>query len=609
MDSTAARPSSSPPLRRSNANRRPSVDEKIFGRLHQGEKSAGAAIRPPVAGRRQRRNSYDDNNVDKVAAAARWAASPEGKRRTQQRQSTRKLGKKSPLWMQGNAAMDAPEVLAARKALRYHADVVQVLDKWWAATDTDGNGEIDKVEYIELGKALYRVIIGDGDELAARRSAEDDWAEDSRGADVMTPERFRDAIFQLADLYTEGVEPSEYVSFLTELLAKMKRAGLGQDLLQKAKTLAALASGRPTVNSSSAASLSRKESQLQLAAAKDLGGSGHSSGSGSTGISSGVQFDAGASPALKGRHGRRRAASYDFSADGGATFSALAAPEAPAPLQQSSGVTGVTTSSSTATSPAQQSERDVDVGSAKTLAKAATEMAVSAVLASLSRTPISDEAERPSTAWVDPDSWEPLVAPRQPTPPAPTTASGPAAERFARADAAITKARQLLSKERPIWFEPPAPAAPVASVSASARATVSNRPAPPSNAPAPAAPMPAQPTAASARIRSAHPSHEGRAARPLLPTTSAALNVHSRATVAPKVYDSTQTMAKGQAEAEELKRQFYGKLPIKSVAGAPATRSLPGGVGSMSRRSSREIAPSVNLNEFFVGPPPPLRTH
>ena len=33
------------------------------------------------------------------------------------------------------------------------------LDEWWDATDVDNNGQIDRAEYLELGKALYRVMI------------------------------------------------------------------------------------------------------------------------------------------------------------------------------------------------------------------------------------------------------------------------------------------------------------------------------------------------------------------------------------------------------------------------------------------------------------------
>ena len=130
-------------------------------------------------------------------------------------------------WQLGDAKFETPEMKAKRAALKHDPEVARALDGWWNATDADGNGFIDREEYIELGKALYRVIIADGNEVAAQQSAEDDWAEDSKGAELMTRDHYRDAIFQLCDLWTNGLESAEYVAFLDDLLAKMKAVGLG----------------------------------------------------------------------------------------------------------------------------------------------------------------------------------------------------------------------------------------------------------------------------------------------------------------------------------------------------------------------------------------------
>ena len=128
----------------------------------------------------------------------------------------------------GDASYDTPEMKAARAALRHDESVSAALDEWWEATDVDGSGFVDREEYIELGKALYRVMIADGDEAAAQSSAEDDWVEDCGGEAVMSGVRFRDAIFQLCDLWTEGLDPADYVAFSRDLLTKMQAAGLGQ---------------------------------------------------------------------------------------------------------------------------------------------------------------------------------------------------------------------------------------------------------------------------------------------------------------------------------------------------------------------------------------------
>lgn len=133
--------------------------------------------------------------------------------------------------LQGDATFDLPEMRRKRQALREDPMVAEALNEWWIVTDSDGNGEIDRDEYMELGKALYRVMIADGNEAAAAKSAANDWEEDSKGREVMDSEMFKSAIFELADLWTKTLDPSEYVAFLKQLLVKMKAAGLGGDLL------------------------------------------------------------------------------------------------------------------------------------------------------------------------------------------------------------------------------------------------------------------------------------------------------------------------------------------------------------------------------------------
>ena len=87
---------------------------------------------------------------------------------------------------------------AARRALRDDPSVAAALNEWWEATDLDKSGGIDKDEYIELGKALYRVIIGDGNEAEAYKSAVNDWTDDCKGCEVMDGSRFKQAIFECA---------------------------------------------------------------------------------------------------------------------------------------------------------------------------------------------------------------------------------------------------------------------------------------------------------------------------------------------------------------------------------------------------------------------------
>jgi len=161
--------------------------------------------------------------------AARLEAPLRRRRRPMRRRQSR-----DTFWQEGDPTFDTQEMREKRTALRNNIDVGKALDEWWSTTDADGNGVIDREEYIELGKALYRVMIADGNEEAAQKSAETDWDEDSKGQTVMSSEHFKLAIFELADLWTSTLDSKEYVEFLMDLLQKMKAVGLGQSLLSPA---------------------------------------------------------------------------------------------------------------------------------------------------------------------------------------------------------------------------------------------------------------------------------------------------------------------------------------------------------------------------------------
>lgn len=170
---------------------------------------------PPVAGR-SRRASRDTVGQDAEAAPKSRRGSreipptdslpleggsrPTRRRGGRKRRNSKEIANGSTKWQDGEAAFDLPEMRRKRQALIGDPLVADALNAWWKTTDSDGNGEIDRDEYICLGKALYRVMINDGDEVAAQKSAENDWDEDSKGRNVMSGEDFRMAIFELADL-------------------------------------------------------------------------------------------------------------------------------------------------------------------------------------------------------------------------------------------------------------------------------------------------------------------------------------------------------------------------------------------------------------------------
>ena len=128
---------------------------------------------------------------------------------------------------QGDAEMYSAKRLLERCRLRQHPDVLAMLELWWRLAlrdiDADGDGFLGAVEYGELYVRLLKAFDTDTDasnDLSyseATAAAERDWATDSGGDGQVDREEFYDAVFQLADTWTEGTELEEYVSFLRRL--------------------------------------------------------------------------------------------------------------------------------------------------------------------------------------------------------------------------------------------------------------------------------------------------------------------------------------------------------------------------------------------------------
>ena len=55
-------------------------------------------------------------------------------------------------------------------------------------------------EYVMVSKKIYRAMITPYDEAVAEENARHEWHEDTRGEARLPVERFKDAIFELADL-------------------------------------------------------------------------------------------------------------------------------------------------------------------------------------------------------------------------------------------------------------------------------------------------------------------------------------------------------------------------------------------------------------------------
>ena len=123
--------------------------------------------------------------------------------------------------------------------LRVHPRVSAALHRWWQvalrATEasspeshgsTAGSAEVQDVTldyagYSAVLMRLYRVMMEDFDPEKAAHDVENDWRDDAKGATAMTRSAFGNALFMLADLWTDGMTGAEYEGFLNYLFDRI----------------------------------------------------------------------------------------------------------------------------------------------------------------------------------------------------------------------------------------------------------------------------------------------------------------------------------------------------------------------------------------------------
>jgi hypothetical protein len=145
----------------------------------------------------------------------------------------------------GSSALHTSRALLQRYHNRTHADVLAELDKWWAAAQAEFMHKITNAkagakagaaaghmaqeqhlteeQYRHMYRRLVRAFADDDDDdndlssAQAMNAVAQDWLQDSGGDGKLERGEFYDAIFELADRWTETVDPEEYALFLRKL--------------------------------------------------------------------------------------------------------------------------------------------------------------------------------------------------------------------------------------------------------------------------------------------------------------------------------------------------------------------------------------------------------
>lgn len=129
-----------------------------------------------------------------------------------------------PIWEQGNLDLYTKDVLAQRHALKVHPAIVSCMDSFWSVDGMDKKAEqgqplsLTKSGYEEMMLRFYKVLLGSDDEEAGMKSIQEDWERDTLGKGWLGRGCFNKAMFELVDMWCEGVDVEEYTTFLTTML-------------------------------------------------------------------------------------------------------------------------------------------------------------------------------------------------------------------------------------------------------------------------------------------------------------------------------------------------------------------------------------------------------
>lgn len=159
-------------------------------------------------------------SIDAIKGSAEASSSEPG----EADDTVKKLDLKSMISQ--SAGLNAVTAFAmAGKAYRWrqHERVLKSLDDWWTMMEQElvasGKMEegLDVDDYLKIFKLVYKALVQHYDDEEATQAVLADWRIDARGEDRLPASKLRDAVFELADVWTKGDSPDECALFLDDL--------------------------------------------------------------------------------------------------------------------------------------------------------------------------------------------------------------------------------------------------------------------------------------------------------------------------------------------------------------------------------------------------------
>jgi adenylate/nucleoside-diphosphate kinase len=126
-----------------------------------------------------------------------------------------------PYHMQGNSRFETEAAKTRRQLIMYDAAVRDAITRYWSITPKTEAGRVSKAVYTGVCLRISKVILPGFSEEESKKVIEDDWANDSQGAETLDYFLFYRAIFQLADIWTNSLDVKEYVDFLIKIFRRI----------------------------------------------------------------------------------------------------------------------------------------------------------------------------------------------------------------------------------------------------------------------------------------------------------------------------------------------------------------------------------------------------
>ena len=126
-----------------------------------------------------------------------------------------------PYYQQGNRKFESAGMIDQRNKVKHTSEVRSSINRFWDLLPKTTEGRIDKQNYVDLILRFSKLLIPDFSKEEILAVVEEDWANDSEGADSLSYSQFYNALFQLCDVWTEDISASGYSEFLMKIYRRI----------------------------------------------------------------------------------------------------------------------------------------------------------------------------------------------------------------------------------------------------------------------------------------------------------------------------------------------------------------------------------------------------